>query len=139
MKKTITFFVFLAFGLTFSQVKETETLSAKDQYEESVLSKDEKSAEYPRGWMALRKDIADRIRTKKINVRGIEGTITARAKFIVNIKGKIEDITVTGDNADFNKEIERAIKSLKAQWKPAESKGRIVRSYYTFPLTIKLD
>lgn len=139
MKKIITFFVCLGFGFTFSQVKETETLLAKDQSEESVLSKDTKSAEYPGGWMALRKDIADRIRTKKINVGGIEGTITARAKFIVNIKGKIEDITVTGDNADFNKEIERAIKSLKAQWKPAESKGRIARSYYTFPLTIKLD
>ncbi|AZB00852.1 hypothetical protein EG359_15085 [Chryseobacterium joostei] len=136
MKKTLAFILFLGFGLAFSQVKETEILPVKDQHEEPVFSKDTKSAEYPGGWMALRKDIADKIRMKKIKGQGI---ITAKAKFIVNIKGKIEDIIVTGDNADFNKETERAIKSLKAQWKPAESKDRIVRSYYSFPLTITFD
>lgn len=88
MKKIVTFALCLGFGLAFSQVKETEILPAKDQSEEPVLSKDIKSAEYPGGWMALRKDIADRIRTKKINVGGIEGTITARAKFIVISKVK---------------------------------------------------
>lgn len=127
----------MGFQLAFSQIQ--EGLKQPYGFTKEQLEPYNKPAEYPGGMMALRKDIADRIRTKKINVGGIEGTITARAKFIVNIKGKIEDITVTGDNADFNKEIERAIKSLKAQWKPAESKGRIARSYYTFPLTIKLD
>lgn len=136
MKKIVTFALCLGFGLAFSQVKETEILPAKDQSEEPVLSKDIKSAEYPGGLMALRNDIADKIRTRKIKGKGI---ITARAKFTVNIEGKIDDIIVTGDNADFNKETERALKSLKAQWKPAKSNGIIVRSYYTFPLNINFE
>ena len=61
MKKTLVFILCLGFGLTFSQVKEAEIIPAKDQSEESVLSKDIKSAEYPGGMMALQKDIAKKI------------------------------------------------------------------------------
>ncbi len=136
MKKTLVFILCLGFGLTLSQVKETEIIPAKDQSEESVLSKDIKSAEYPGGMMALQKDIAKKIRTRKIKGKGI---VYARAKFTVNIEGKIDGIIVTGENADFNKETERALKSLKAQWKPAESNGIPVRSYYAFPLNINFE
>ncbi|MCJ7934063.1 MAG: hypothetical protein MUW56_10605 [Chryseobacterium sp.] len=136
MKKTLVFILCLGFGLAFAQAEENKIQPVEDHSKDQHNAANTKHAEYPGGLMALRKDIADKIRTKKIKGEGI---ITARAKFIVNIKGKIDDIIVTGDNADFNKETERAIKSLKAQWKPAESNGVIVRSYYTFPLTISFD
>lgn len=132
MKKTFAFILCLGFGLAFAQTEEAKAQTVEDQHNTT----NNKSAEYPGGMMVLRKDIADKIRMKRI--KGV-GIITARAKFIVNIKGNIEGIIVTGDNLDFNKETERAIKSLKAQWKPAESNGTIVRSYYTFPLTITFD
>ncbi|MFZ4930476.1 energy transducer TonB [Chryseobacterium sp. Mn2064] len=136
MKKTLVFIIGFGFGLTFAQTEDAKAQPLEEHPKDQQHIVSNIPSEYPGGMMVLRKDIADKIRTKRI--KGV-GIITARAKFIVNVKGKIENIVVTGDNVDFNKETERAIKSLKAQWKPAESNGTIVRSYYTFPLTINFD
>ncbi|MFP3596593.1 hypothetical protein [Chryseobacterium sp. SIMBA_029] len=131
MKNFFLLITLMGFQIAFSQIQE----DAKQTYgfTKEQLGTYNKPAEYPGGMMALRKDIANKIRMRKIKGEGI---INARAKFIVTIEGKIDGIIVTGDNADFNKETERALKTLKARWKPAESNGIIVRSYYTFPLNI---
>lgn len=136
MKKTLVFILCLGFGLVFAQTEENKTQLIEDHSKDQYNAVNTRNAEYPGGMVALQKDIAEKIRTRKIKGKGI---VTARAKFTVNIEGKIDRIIVTGDNADFNKETERALKSLKAQWKPAESNGMIVRSYYTFPLNITFD
>lgn len=136
MKKTLVFILCLEFGLVFAQTEENKTQLIEDHSKDQYNAVNTRNAEYPGGMVALQKDIAEKIRTRKIKGKGI---VTARAKFTVNIEGKIDRIIVTGDNADFNKETERALKSLKAQWKPAESNGMIVRSYYTFPLNITFD
>lgn len=133
MKKILVLILCLGFGLALAQAEENQLQPVENHSGDQHNTVNVKHAEYPGGMMALRKDIADKIRTRKIKGEGI---ITARAKFIVTIEGKIDGIIVTGDNADFNKETERALKALKAQWKPAESNGMIVRSYYTFPLNI---
>lgn len=137
MKKLALLLFLMGSNLAFTQVKEAEILPIQDQSEEPLFSKDNKPAEYPGGMMALRKDVADKIKTNKI--RPIKGKFVSKAKFIVNTKGKIENIVVTGDHPDLNREIERAIKSLKTRWKPAESYGIIVRSYYSFPVTLEFE
>lgn len=137
MKKILLFVLFLGVQFTFCYAQEIKTPSVEDYSTDQYNTTDAKSAEYPGGMMALRKDIADKINMNK--VKWIKGTIVSKAKFTVNVKGKIENILVTGDNADFNKEIERAIKSLKTKWKPAESNGIVVRSYYSFPLTVNFE
>lgn len=131
MKNFFLLMTLMVFQIAFSQIQ--EDVKQPYGFTKEQLGPYNKPAEYPGGMMGLRKDIADKIRMRKIKGEGI---ITARAKFIVTIEGKIDGIIVTGDNAGFNKETERALKALKAQWKPAESNGIIVRSYYTFPLNI---
>lgn len=129
MKKTILLILLLATQLAFSQIK--DTIQTHGIFQEK---KDFKAAQYPGGLMALRRDIAEKININKI--RGAKGTIVSKAIFTVNIKGSIENIKVTGDNADLNNEIERAIKSLKTKWKPAESNGIPVNSDFSFPTNL---
>lgn len=134
--KKILLLLFVLGSFAFFQAQTTEVYPLPSSSEEKSIST-QKSAEYPGGMMALRKDVADKINMNKI--KGIKDTIVSKTIFTVNIKGKIENIIVTGDNAVFNKEIERALKSLKTKWKPAESNGMIVRSYYSFPATITFE
>jgi protein TonB len=90
--------------------------------------------------MKFRKDLADKInlnRIKGINLK--KGILFSKAKIIVKANGRIENILVTGDDPDFNKEVEKAIKSLKTRLKPVERNGIPVRSYYSFPVTLRFD
>lgn len=134
MKKTILLILLLATQLAFSQIKIKDPLPTHGIFKEK---NDYKPAEYPGGLMALRKDIAEKINTNRI--KGVKGTIASKAIFTVNIKGSIENIKVTGDNIDFNYEVERAIKSLKTKWKPAESNGVPVNSNFGFPTALTFE
>lgn len=134
MKRLLFLLVLLGFTLCFSQTNESETTPTKDHSGGQYNTPRSKAAEYPGGMMKLRKDVAEKINLKKIKV--IKDTTVSKANFTVNIKGKIENIIVTGDNTVLNKEVERALKSLKTQWKPAELNGVMVRSFYSFPTTI---
>ena len=44
-----------------------------------------------------------------------------------------------GKNQSFNKEIERAVKSIQNIWIPAEVKGEIVRDKYYVPVKITVE
>lgn len=62
--------------------------------------------------------------------------------FIVEIDGTISGIKATGADADFNNEAIRTIKatSAKGKWSPGKNKkGEAVRSYFKFPISMKLD
>lgn len=60
--------------------------------------------------------------------------------FIVERDGSISAIKATGSNADFNEEAIRTIKSIKGKWTPGKNKrGESVRSYFKFPISMKLD
>ncbi|WP_343611328.1 hypothetical protein [Chryseobacterium oranimense] len=135
MKKILFLFLFsssiTAYTQTFDSIKTPSVQNVSEGLDAS---------RYPGGLMKFRKDLADKINLNRIKgINGMTGTITSKAKIIVNAKGKIEDILVTGDNPDFNKEIIRAIKSMKYRLKPLESNGKVVRSYYSFPLTLSFE
>lgn len=60
--------------------------------------------------------------------------------FIVERDGSISAVKATGSNADFNEEAIRTIKSIKGKWTPGKNKrGESVRSYFKFPISMKLD
>ncbi len=65
--------------------------------------------------------------------------IKAVVTFVVERDGTISNINATGVNADFNKEAEKVIKSIKGKWIPAKLGGQNVRSYFRFPITMQFE
>lgn len=59
--------------------------------------------------------------------------------FIVEKDGTISDIKANGANADFNKEAIKTIKSIRGKWTPAKLNGESVRSYFSFPVSMKFE
>lgn len=59
--------------------------------------------------------------------------------FIVEKDGTISGLKADGKNADFNSEALRTIKNIKGKWVPAKANGQFVRSYFKFPISMKLD
>lgn len=59
--------------------------------------------------------------------------------FIVEKDGSISGLKAEGKNADFNNEALRTIRLIKGKWIPAKVKNQPVRSYFRFPITMKLE
>ncbi|WP_160138170.1 TonB C-terminal domain-containing protein [Chryseobacterium sp. c4a] len=137
MKKLLFLLFSLAFTVCFSQENKTEIPPTHDHSRDQFVPEDRKLAEYPGGISVFMQEVAGKIRTNKI--KSPKGKIKAKAKFAVNVSGEIEKISVTGDNEDFNKEIERAITSTRKKWKPEEYKGTPVLSWYNLPFTMNID
>ena len=67
-----------------------------------------------------------------------EGVLTTTVKFVVETNGTVSQVKAMGSNADFNREAERVVKSIKG-WNPAKKGGVNVRSYYGLPLKMKFE
>ncbi len=67
-----------------------------------------------------------------------EGILTTTVKFVVETNGTVSQVKATGSNADFNREAERVVRSIKG-WKPAKKGGVNVRSYYSLPLKMQFQ
>ena len=67
-----------------------------------------------------------------------EGVLTTTVTFVVKSNGTVSQVKATGSNADFNREAERVVRSIKG-WKPAKKGGFNVRSYYSLPLKMKFE
>ena len=67
-----------------------------------------------------------------------EGVLTTTVKFVVETNGTVSQVKATGSNADFNREAERVVRSIKG-WSPAKKGGVNVRSYYSLPLKMKSE
>lgn len=65
--------------------------------------------------------------------------IKAVVTFVVERDGTISNIKATGANADFNREAEKVIKSIKGKWNPAKLGGQNVRSYFRFPISMQFE
>ncbi|PKF75227.1 energy transducer TonB [Chryseobacterium sp. PMSZPI] len=135
MKKLILLSFLLGCSLCFSQVNDENIPPTRGT--PSDRPEDRKPAEYPGGITAFMQEAANKIQPKKI--KGVTGNIRAKAKFSINTNGEIEKVFVTGDNQDFNKEVERVILSMSKKWKPEEYKGKPVLSWYTVPITLNFD
>ncbi|MCC2590747.1 energy transducer TonB [Chryseobacterium sp. MFBS3-17] len=65
--------------------------------------------------------------------------ISATVTFIVEKDGTISQIKAAGSDAQFNKEAERTVKSVKGKWKPAILNGEPVRSYFRIPIAMQFN
>ena len=61
-------------------------------------------------------------------------TLTANLTFTVEPDGTLSNISAKGKNQSFNKEIERAVKSIQTKWIPSEANGKKIRSRMNFPI-----
>ena len=60
--------------------------------------------------------------------------ISSTLIFAIEPDGTISDISAKGENQSFNKEIERAVKSIQTKWIPSEANGKKIRSRMNFPI-----
>ena len=147
----------LFFGVVCAQ-ETPKSLPVKSTEDKNiVLNYVDKEAVFPDGGVnGFRNLLASKVNTNKINeyenlpkeeVKKIKKlisqkkpisktTISSVLTFIVESDGTISDISAKGENQSFNKEIERAVKSIQTKWIPAEVKGEKVRDKYYVPVKI---
>lgn len=70
---------------------------------------------------------------------GVDNIVRTKVTFIVEKDGSISDVKAIGANADFNKEAVKTIKSIRGKWTPAKLNGELVRSYFSFPVSMKFE
>lgn len=135
MKKISILIVLLGAQFAFAQTTQKEepisqpTTSAENNNMEIP-------AEYPGGMDALRKYILNEFNIAKIKNSGV---FTSTIEFVVSIEGNIESVSSSGNDKYMNEEMERVIKSIKTKWKPAQNKGKTVRSFIKFPTTVNIQ
>ncbi|MHA6697519.1 energy transducer TonB [Chryseobacterium sp. A301] len=59
--------------------------------------------------------------------------------FVVEKDGTLSSIKASGPSAEFNKEAERTVASIKGKWKPAKVDGNWVRSSFRFPISMRIE
>ncbi|RKE88796.1 protein TonB [Epilithonimonas arachidiradicis] len=94
------------------------------------------AADFKGGINAFRQKVSQNFDTESVDHSGmVSGIIT----FVVERDGSITNIKVTGQNADFNKEAERTVKSIKTKWTPAQLNGKTVRSSFRMPISMRIE
>lgn len=111
---------------------------AEEKEDNNVYTEVDKKPEFPDGYSALYKFIADNLKypvTAKI--KGIQGKVYVR--FVVGKDGNVEEPeVVSSDNSALNAEAVRVVKSLP-KWIPGSHNGKNVRVSNTIPVNFKLD
>ncbi len=99
----------------------------------------EEEAEYPGGISEMMKFLSKNMKYPEMAVQaGIEGKATAQ--FVVEKDGSIGNVSIkkgVPGCGECDKEAMRVIKAMP-KWKPAKNGGKIVRSYYSIPVSFKL-
>ena len=95
-------------------------------------------AEFPGGQSALMKWLSNNIRYPEAAHRNkIQGIVTI--KFVIEKDGSVSGVSVLkGVDKDLDAEAIRVVKRMP-KWKPAWDGGQVVRSYFTLPITFKLQ
>lgn len=146
MKNVILITAFqLAGGFAFSQkpdplpeppAPEPKTEQVKPETYQVV----EEPAEFPGGKAKMYEFLAANMKYPERAVEaGLEGK--CYLQFVVRKSGEITDIKVkkgVADCPECDKEAIRVVK-LMPKWKPGKNNGKAVDSYYTMPLTFKMN
>lgn len=91
----------------------------------------------PGGMNSFRKMIAQNFKIPNHLPRGFNASVFVR--FVVNMNGKIQDITIMKSNDDkLSEEAVRVIK-LSENWTPGLFSGKPVNCYFTLPIQIAVN
>ena len=147
----------LFFGVVCAQ-ETPKSLPVKSTEDKNiVLNYVDKEAVFPDGGVnGFRNLLASKVDTDKINeyenlpkeeVKKIKKLISQKKPtpeilisstliFAIESGGTMSDISAKGKNQSFNKEIERAVKSIQTKWIPAQRGKENVKSYMRVPMRI---
>ena len=104
---------------------------------DSIYVKVEKDAVFSGGEDAMYKWIANNIKyPEECKAKDIQGRVYVQ--FVVNKDGSLSDAKIlrSPDKA-LSQEVVRVVKAMP-KWKPAQNKGKVVRSYFRLPIIFKL-
>lgn len=98
----------------------------------------EQPAEFPGGQAALMKWLSNNIRyPESAQQNGVSGRVIV--KFVVEKDGSISQASIAkGVDRDLDQEALRVVKRMP-KWQPGKNNGQAVRSYFTLPVTFKLQ
>lgn len=102
-----------------------------------VYTEVEQQADFPGGINAFRSKVQDNFDSGAME--GGEGTLRTEITFVVERDGSLTQVKATGPNADFNREAERTVKSIRNKWTPAKINGQPVRYRFRLPLTMNFE
>ncbi|PQA93693.1 hypothetical protein B0A69_11895 [Chryseobacterium shigense] len=93
-------------------------------------------AEFPEGIKSLRSKVGSMFDTSIFD--GKERLIKSTAFIHIDETGKVVNITASGDNERFNKEIIKTVTAVNngVAWKPATKNGKAIASIYKMPATM---
>lgn len=97
----------------------------------------EKTADYPGGMNALRKEVADLFYTE--GVYSENPSLKTVVFFVVEKDGTISNVKAEGDNFTFNRQAEIAVYSISGKFSPANINGMPVRYRFRFPLAMNFE
>lgn len=119
-------------------VKEPEPVVQEKPKEDEIFVAVEQQAEFPGGQAALMKYLSNNIRYPEVAQQNdIQGRVVV--KFVVEKDGSIGNVTIArGVDKDLDKEAIRVVKRMP-KWQPGKNNGVAVRSYFTLPVTFKLQ
>lgn len=108
------------------------------KHEEKIFTAVEQPAEFPGGMSALMKFLSSNIRyPEQAAANDIQGKVTVR--FVVERDGSIGQVTVLkGVDKSLDREAIRVVKSMP-KWQAGKNNGVAVRSYFTLPVTFRLQ
>ena len=117
------------------QEPEPEVVKPK---EEEIFVAVEQMAEFPGGQAALMKWLSNNIRYPEAAAQNdIQGRVVV--KFVVEKDGSIGNAEIIrGVDKDLDREALRVVKKMP-KWQPGKNNGVTVRSYFTLPVTFKLQ
>ncbi len=121
-----------------TQVVVVPEVKEEPKHEEKIFTAVEQPAEFPGGTAALMKYLSNNIRyPESAAANDIQGRVAVR--FVVERDGSIGQVTVV-KNVDkaLDKEAVRVVKSMP-KWQPGKNNGVPVRSYFTLPVTFRLQ
>lgn len=102
-----------------------------------VYTEVEQQADFPGGINSFRNKVSDNFDSGAME--GGEGTLRTEITFVVERDGSLTQVKATGPNADFNREAERTVKSIRNKWTPAKINGQPVRYRFRLPLTMNFE
>lgn len=97
----------------------------------------DKTAEYPGGINALRKEVAKLFYSDAVysEINPVKTSVA----FVVEKNGTISNVKAEGDNFTFNRQAEIALYSLSGKFSPAVINGDPVRYQFKLPLTLNIE
>ena len=149
--------VVLFFGMACAQEKPKSLPVKSTEDKNIVFNCVDKEAVFSKGGdNGFRNLLASKVNTNKINeyenlpkeeVKKIKKLISQKKPtpeilisstliFAIESGGTMSDISAKGKNQSFNKEIERAVKSIQTKWIPAQRGKENVKSYMRVPMRI---